>query len=78
MKTVKEILTSIRPEAGFENSADFIADSLLDSLDIIRLVSELDSNFSISIDGNDILPDNFQNLSALEALVGKYRKTGSE
>ena len=66
------ILQEIRPEFDFTASADFIGDGMLDSLDIVTLVSALDSAFAISIAGTEIVPANFRNLAALEALVQKY------
>ncbi len=76
MKTIEQILKGIRPEADFNSSANFIEDSLLDSLDIIRLISELDKKFSISIDGTDITPENVMNTEAIEKLVKKYTDSG--
>jgi acyl carrier protein len=72
MENIKQILTNIRPAADFNSSHDFIEDGLLDSLDIIKLVSQLDVAFSISIDGEDIIPENFSSFSAIEQLVNKY------
>lgn len=69
MKTVEQILSGIRPEADYAASEDFFEDALLDSIDIIRLVSELESNFSISIDPADIVPEHFINTEAVSALV---------
>jgi acyl carrier protein len=71
MKSVTEILKEIRPEFDFTSSTDFIADGMLDSFDVITLVSALDKNYSISIQGTDIVPENFQNLQALETLLRK-------
>ena len=56
MKTVLEILKEIRPEFDFAASQDFITDGMLDSFDMITLVSALDKNYGISIDGTDIVP----------------------
>ena len=44
---------------------------MLDSFDIINLVTALDSEFSISIDGMDVLPDNFSSVERIEALLKK-------
>lgn len=71
MKSVAEILKEIRPEFDFASSNDFIADGMLDSFDMITLVSALDKNFGISIQGTDIVPENFQNLQTIAALVSK-------
>lgn len=69
MKRIIEILTTIRPEFDFTESNDFINDGLLDSFDIVTLVTELDEKFSISIDGLDIVPENFKNLITIKALL---------
>jgi acyl carrier protein len=69
MKSPAEILKEIRPEFDFTTSNDFIADGMLDSFDMVTLVAALDKNYGISIPGTDILPENFQNLSAIEALL---------
>jgi len=42
---------------------------MLDSFDMMSLVSALDKNYSISIQGTDILPENFKNLQTIEALL---------
>jgi len=71
MKTVAEILREIRPEFDFSASADFIADGMLDSFDVVTLVAALDKNFGISINGVDIVPENFKNQETIEALLRK-------
>jgi acyl carrier protein len=73
MKTTAEILKDIRPDADYSASSNFIADGLLDSLDIIRLVTELGANFGISIEGTDIVSGNFVDLASIERLVRRAR-----
>ena len=68
---IKGILQGLRPEFEFEDGVDFIAEGMIDSFDMVNLVSELEENFDIVIDGIDILPENFSSLSAIEALVNK-------
>ena len=72
MQRLHTILSSIRPEAQFETSTDFISDGLLDSFDVVTLVAALDKEFGISIDGTDILPENFQDYAAIQSLLTKY------
>jgi acyl carrier protein len=71
MKSVIEILKEIRPEFDFAASGDFIADGMLDSFDVVTLVAALDKNFNISIQGTDIVPENFKNLETINALLHK-------
>ena len=66
---ILDLLHSVRPEADFTSSQDFVGDGLLDSFDLVTLVSEIDRAFALSIPGTDILPENFQNLAAIAALL---------
>ncbi|MEI5983693.1 acyl carrier protein [Sphingobacterium sp. PU5-4] len=68
---IVEILNGIRPEFDFATETEFISKGMLDSFDLITLVTELDESFGISIDGTDILPENFETVSAIEALLIK-------
>lgn len=72
MNEVISILTVIRPECDFTRCDDFIKEGLLDSLDIVTLVSELEDRLGICIDGQDISPENFKNLDTLLALLRRY------
>jgi len=71
MSDLYSILKSIRPESDFSKSEDFIADGLLDSFDVVTLVSTLDKTYGISISGDDIVPENFKNAGAIQALLRK-------
>jgi acyl carrier protein len=68
---LETLLATIRPEVDFTASTDFIGDGLLDSFDLVTLVAALDQAYGISIPGTDILPENFQNLEAITALLRK-------
>ena len=69
MKSLPEILKEIRPEFDFTASSDFIADGMLDSFDMVTLVATLDKTYGISIQGTDIVPENFKNLETIGALL---------
>ncbi len=69
MKPLPDILKEIRPEFDFTSSQDFIADGMLDSFDMVTLVATLDKTYGISIQGTDIVPENFKNLQTIEALL---------
>jgi acyl carrier protein len=67
-----KILTELRPEFDFaQEGVDFIEEGMLDSFDMVNLVSELDATYGISIDGVDILPENFSTVDAIVALLVK-------
>jgi acyl carrier protein len=70
-----KILMDIRPEYDFNLPIDnFVEAGMLDSFDLVTLVTALDEEFEISIDGTDILPENFSNIESLLNLLSKYVK----
>ncbi len=69
MSRVPAILAEVRPEFDFAQSHDFFEDGVLDSFDLVTLVTELDRAYGISIDGMDIVPQNFSSVAAIEALL---------
>jgi len=72
VQTIAEILKEIRPEFDFTASRDFVGDGMLDSFDIVTLVSDLDKAYGISISGLDIVPENFQSIASIQRLLQKY------
>jgi acyl carrier protein len=70
---ILDILSKIRPEIDFRDSTDYLADGLLDSFDIVTLVSDLDSGFGICIPGTEITPDHFRNAESIAEIVNRYR-----
>jgi acyl carrier protein len=68
------ILENIRPEIDFSSTSNFITEGYLDSFDIVTLVSALDEEFNISIDGTDIIPENFETIDSIYLLVTKFHK----
>jgi acyl carrier protein len=63
------ILKSIRPNVDFEHETALTDDGILDSFDVVMLVSELDSVFGAHINIVDIIPENFNSLDTIMALV---------
>ena len=74
MDKIVELLTEIRPEFDFTAEDDFVTNGMLDSFDILTLVVALDETFAISINGTDIIPENFSSFDSISKLVRKYRE----
>jgi len=66
---ILSILIGTRPESNFESSTNFIEDGLLDSLDMVVIISEIEEQFKVKIDGTDIVPENFCSLEAIMRLI---------
>jgi len=44
---------------------------MLDSFDVLTLVNELEEKFGISIDGLDIVPENFCTIESIVGIINK-------
>lgn len=68
-----QILTELRPEFDFTEDVNLIEEGMLDSFDIVTLVSEIEENCGVAIGGTDILPENFASIDAIVELVNKSK-----
>lgn len=64
-----EILKELRSDVDFEKEKALVTDGILDSFDIVSLVGELNSEFSITIGVDDLAPENFDTVEAMETLI---------
>lgn len=71
MEELLEILKNIRADVEFETEDKLIDNSILDSFDIIAIVSELNDHYDIEISADDLLPENFNSAKAIKQLVDK-------
>ena len=73
MEELLAIMSDVRPDLDFEKETALIDDGILDSFDIISIVSEVNVQFGIEIDVNDLLPENFNSAAALYELIEKLQ-----
>ena len=66
---ILEILQDIRPDVDFETETKLIDNNILDSFDIISIVSELSDAFEVEIDVDSLVPENFNSVDGLEKLI---------
>ena len=71
MEELIEIMKGIRPDVDFETATDLIDGEILDSFDIISIVSEVNDAFGVEINVDDLLPENFNSAEALYELIKK-------
>ena len=68
-KQIIEILSEICPGIDFETETALIDDGLIDSLDIVAVVTELMEAFDVELGVDDLTPENFNSVEAIEALI---------
>ena len=68
-KQIIEILSEICPGIDFETETALIDDGLIDSLDIVAVVTELMEAFDVELGVDDLMPENFNSVEAIEELI---------
>jgi len=58
---------------GFEPGENLLAQGVIDSMGILKLVAFLEDTFGIETDDDDMVPENFESLAALCAFVERRR-----
>lgn len=69
MKQLMAILSDIRPDVDFENETALIDDGILDSFDVVSIISEIDDKFGVQIRISELDPENFNSAEAIWKLI---------
>ena len=65
------ILNEIRPGQKFAAAENFFDQGMLDSLDLTALVAALESRYDVFMDVDEIVADNFSNLTAIKTMLAR-------
>ena len=76
MEELLNILNEVHPDVDFTTQENLIDDMILDSLDIVSLISEISEVFDVTITAKDIVPDNFNSAKALYELIQRLEDEG--
>lgn len=71
---VISILSELCPGVDFEHETALIDDGLVDSLDIVNIVTELMDVFDVEINVEDLLPENFNSVDAIAQLIEQLQE----
>lgn len=66
-----EILESVRDDIDYENEKEMVDGGILDSFDIVGIVSELMAEFDIELSINDMTAENFNSVEAISELIDR-------
>ena len=67
MEELLELLKEIRSDVDFEKEENLVDDGVIDSFDIVSIISEIGERFDVEITVDDILPENFNSAKAIYA-----------
>ena len=71
MEALLRILTDLHGDVDFTKEEGLIDNGILDSLDIVTLITEISDEFDVSIPAEEIIPENFNSAEAIMALITK-------
>ena len=76
MDTILDILDELKPGADWRGRTDLVDGRELDSLPFISLIAELEDAFDVVVPAGEIVPENFNSLEGIWALVRRLREQG--
>ena len=71
---ILKILKEFRPDIEMETREDLVDAGILDSLDIVNIVAEMESAFDVEIPVEEVVPENFNSVSAMEKMVSRLKE----
>ena len=71
MNDLISILTELHDDVDFTTETGLIENGVLNSLDIVTLITEINDKFDVMIPAGEIMPENFDSAEALWALICK-------
>ena len=73
MEKLLDILNQIRSDIDFENEKTLVDDGVLDSFDIVSIVSELSMEYDIDISIDDMTAENFNSAEAMLEMINRIQ-----
>ena len=74
MEELLRILESIHPDVDYKTNDKLIENKILDSFDIITLISEINDEFDVAIHAEEIIPENFNSAEKLYELIQRLEE----
>ena len=66
---IKALLQELHEDVDFESEEALVDDKVLDSFDLVTLVTELAETFEVEITAGDFVPENFNSLERLTDMI---------
>ena len=73
MEKLIEILKGYNPEVDYYTNEHLIDEGVLDSFDIVSIVSDINDEFDVEITAKDVIPENFNSAKSLYELIKRLQ-----
>ena len=74
MEQLIQILLNVTPNIDYQKETHLVDDGLIDSLDIVSMISELSDAYGITIPSEEITPENFNSAQSILAMVNRLQE----
>lgn len=74
MEELLKLLSNVRPDVNFESETELVDEGILDSMDIVSIISEIDDTFNVQIRITELDPDNFNSATNLWNLIQQLKQ----
>lgn len=75
MEIIKTFFKNIDKEDIDENTQNLVSNGLIDSIDIIGLVSQIEEHYKKPLDADFIEIEHFESMSAIKDMIEKWLST---
>lgn len=69
---IEEFLPDV-PEQDLDQDLDLIENGVIDSLGLLKVIAWIEDQFGISVEVDEMVPENFSSIERISALVGRSR-----
>lgn len=69
MEQLKELLENCCPDLDWTQDGQFITGGVIDSVDLVAIISDIEDVFGIEVDMEEVVPENFDSLEAMWSMI---------
>ncbi len=70
-ESILDILQELHEDIDFEAEEKMVDDKVLDSFDLVTLVTELGEEFDVEITAKDFVAENFNSVDSLTSMIAR-------
>lgn len=73
MEELLKILNDVVDGVDFEKEDNLVDDKLLNSMDIIEIVTAIDDELGVAVPAKEIVPENFNSAKSIWAMIERLK-----
>ncbi len=74
MERLIELLQEIRVDVDFKKEKNLVKGSVLDSFDIIQIITMIDEEYDVNVPATEIIPENFNDVESIYKLIQRFKE----